>query len=111
DLDRLRRRARPAAGEYEDDVELAKRVHPPDEDGEQHDVGQQWHRDVSEALPRGGAIDRGRLEELRREHLEPGVDHEEHERDRAPGIDERDRRQRQAWVDEPWQPAETARAP
>ena len=58
----------------------------------------------------GRAVHRRRLEELGREHLEARVHHEEHERDRAPGVDERDRHERQPRIAEPGQGTEPDRA-
>ena len=40
------------------------------------------------------------------QHLDPGVHHEEHERDRPPGVDQRDRHQREGRVAEPRGPPE-----
>ena len=54
----------------------------------------------------GRPVDRRRLEQLGGQHLEPGVHHEEHEGDRPPGVDQRDRHQGEGRIAEPGGPPE-----
>src|SRR5919198_5949960 len=95
-VDELKVRDRPDSGEEEDDKE-----HRPDE----------RHRDAPEALPRRGAIDRGRVEELAVYGLQPGEDADGEERSPPPDVRDDDRGHRPAPLAEPVDPTIRETAP
>ncbi len=86
--------ARPARGDGDDDVGELQLEDDAHDDGRERHRQHQREDDLAERLPGRRAVDARGLDDLGRQRLEAGQEHDHHERDEDPGVEDRHRDRR-----------------